>query len=197
MTLTSEITRIAAECEAAQGARLAAIGKIEAEVRRDGRKNKAALARTMNAHRSATKSSLRDIFGLAAFSRGATQDMIERLGKEREESAEELHRQLDDFVSELHETVSGELERMATARTKMTRREANLRRAQLKDLRHRVAVQLSESDKMMADLHKDRTRGERVWEQHAHDAPRQRKAAIKKSAVADSKPAPKRKRARA
>jgi hypothetical protein len=195
MTLTSEMARIAAECEASQGARLAAIGKIETEMRRDGRKNKTALARTMNAHRSATKSCLKDIFGLAAFTRGVTQDMIERLGKEREEDAEELHRQLDDYVAELHDTVSAELERLASVRTKTMRREANIRRAQVKDLRHRIAVQLSESDKMMADLHKDRTRSERVWEQHAHDAPRQRKASMKKTSAAESKTAPKRKHA--
>lgn len=194
MTLTSEMSRIAAECEAAQGARLAAIAKIESEMRRDGRKNKTTLARTMSAHRSATKSSLRDIFGLAAFTRGATQDMIERFGREREHDAELLHRQLDDYTSELHDSVSAELERMAATRTKTMRREANQRRAQVKELRHRVAAQLAESDKMLADLRKDRTRGERVWEQHAHDAPRQRKATIKKAAVAGT--ASKRKRAR-
>jgi hypothetical protein len=186
MTLTSEMSRIAAECEAAQGARLAAIAKVETEMRRDARKNKTVLARTMSAHRSATKTSLKDIFGLAAFTRGATQDMIERFGKEREASAEELHRQLDDYVAELHDTVSDELEHMAAVRTKATRRDANMRRAEIKDLRHRVAVQLAESDKMMANLHKDRARGERVWEQHAHDAPRQRKAATRKGGSADS-----------
>lgn len=195
MSLTSDMSRIAAECEAAQGARLAAIAKIESDMRRDGRKNKAALARTMSAYRSATKSSLRDIFGLAALTRGATQDLIERIGKEREEGAEELHRQLDDFVSELHETVNSELERMATARTKTMRRDANMRRAQVKELRHRVAAQLAEADKMMANLHKDRTRGERVWEQHAHDAPRQRKATIKATAQ-EAQTTQKRKRTR-
>ena len=41
--------------------------------------------RTMAAHRAATKSSLRDIFGTAAFTRGAAEELIERFRNEREQ----------------------------------------------------------------------------------------------------------------
>lgn len=176
MTLTSEMSRIAAEFEAAKGERLAAIARIGSQMRRDSRKNQVSLARTMTAHRAATKSGLRDLFGVVAFSRGAAQDTIERLAKEREECARDLHRKLEIYVDDLRETVSEELGRLTASRAKMTRREANTRRLQLKELRRRVEALLADSAALMADLHKDRTRAGKVWGQHAHQGLRRQRA---------------------
>lgn len=193
MTLTSEMSRMAAEFEAAQGERLAAIARIGSEMRRDSRRNKASLARTMSAHHAATKSGLRDIFGLVALSRGAAQDMVELLAKEREDCARDLHRQLEAYVSELRRTVGDEMSRLNASRAKMTRREVNVRRGQMKDLRRRVEALLADSAKLMADLHKDRARAGKLWSQHAHNTPRQRLATVKQAAAPSRRTAPKRK----
>ncbi len=179
MTLTSEMSRITTEFEAAQGARLAAIAKIGSSVKRESHKNKVTLARTMAAHRAAVKSNLRDIFGTAAFTRGAAEEMIERFKNEREECASALRNQLDSYVADLRETVGKELAHLASARVKMARREENVRRAQMKDLRRRVETLLAGSVRLIEDFNKDRQRAGRIWEQHLRNAPRQRRAATR------------------
>jgi len=179
MTLTSEMSRITTEFEAAQGERLAAIAKIGSSMRRDSRRNKVSLAHTMAAHRAATKSNLRDIFGIAAFTRGAAVEMVERFKNEREECANDLRKQLDSYVADLRETVGEELAHLTATRAKMARRENNARRVQLKDLRRRVEALLANSVKLIEDFNKDRAHAGRVWEQHMRNAPRQRRAATR------------------
>jgi len=197
MSLTSEMSRITAEFEAAQGGRLAEIAKIGSGMRRDSRKNKASLAHTMAAHRAATKSGLRDIFGMAAFTRGAAEEMIERFANEREECTNDLREQLDSYVANLRETVGEELARLTASRTKMARREDNTRRVQLKDLRKRVEALLAASVKLIETFNKDRARAGRVWQQHMRNAPKQRQATVKQTATPRKQTAQKRKHAHA
>ncbi len=172
MSLTSEMSRITTGFEAAQGKRLAAIAKIGPSVTREKHRNKASLKRTMAAHRAATKSSLRDIFGTAAFTRSIAVELVERFGNEREESTSDLRNQLDSYVADLRETVGEELAHLAAARVKIARREENVRRAQLKDLRRRVEA-------LLEDFSKDRQRAGRIWEQHLRKATQQRRAATR------------------
>jgi len=196
MTLTTEMSRITSEFEAAQGERLATIAKIAPAVRRDSRRNKASLARTMTAHRAATKSTLRDIFGMAAFTRGAADEMIERFAEEREDCTIDLRKQLDCYVAELRETVGEELDQLTAARTKIAHREDIKRRAQVKDLRKRVAVLLANSVKLIEEFNKDRAHAGRVWKQHVRVAPRLRQASAKSSAAPHKQTTQKRKHAR-
>ena len=177
MTLTSEMSRITTDFEAAQSARLTAIAKIGTGVAREKHRNKASLKRTMTAHRAAAKSSLRGIFGAASFTRGAAEEMIERFRNEREECASDLRDQLDSFVADLRETVGDELAHLTATRVKMARREESARRAELKDLRRRVEALLANSVKLIDDFNKDRARAGRVWEQHLRNAPLQRRTA--------------------
>jgi hypothetical protein len=197
MSLTSEMSRITAGFEASQGGRLAGIAKIGAEMRRDGRKNKASLAHTMAAHRSATKSSLRDIFGMAAFTRGAAEEMIERFADEREDCTNDLREHLDAYVTELRKTGGVELSRLTMARVKMAHREEAARRVQLKELRRRVEALLANSDRLIEDFKKDRVHAGRVWDQHMRNAPKQRRAAATVKAAPHKPAAKKRKHARA
>jgi hypothetical protein len=177
MSLTSEMSRITTEFEAAQGERLASVAKIRPGVTREKHLNGASLKRTMAAHRAATKSSLRDLFGMAALTRGTAVDLVERFKNEREECASDLRNQLDSYVADLRETVGEELAHLASARVKLTRRADNVRRAQLKDLRRRVEALLAGAVKLIEDLNKDRTHAGRVWKQHLRNTARQRQAA--------------------
>jgi len=190
------MSRITTEFEAAQGERLAAIAKIGFGMRRDSRRNKVALARTMAPHRAATKASLRNIFGMAAITRGAAEEMIERFAYEREECASDLRKQLESYVADLRKTVGEELAHLTATRVKMARREDNTRRAQLKDLRQRVEALLANSVRLIEAFNKDRTRAGRVWEQHMRTAPRQRQATVQVAATPRKHTAQKRKRAR-
>lgn len=178
MSLTSEMSRITTDFEAAQGERLAAVAGIGSALRRQSQRNKAALKRTMAAHRTATKRSLRNIFGTAAFTRGAAEEMIERFKLEREKCASDLRNQLDSYVGDLRETVGKELAHLTAARVKIAHREESVRRAQLKDLRWRVEVLLAGSVKLIQNFNRDRVRAGRLWEQHLRDAPRQRRTAM-------------------
>jgi hypothetical protein len=205
MSLTSEMSRITADFEAAQGARLATIAKIGSRMRRENHGNKASLMRKMAAHRAATKSSLRDIFGTAAFARGAAEELIERFREEREESANDLRDKLSSYAAGLRETVAEALSDMAATRAKMARRDEGARRTQLKDLRRRVHALLANSEKLISDFHQDRERAGRIWEQHLRNASRQRRASSRAAAEdvtpprkrATRKIAKKRKQARA
>ena len=205
MSLTSQMSRITADFEAAQGARLAAIAKLGSLVRRENRGNKTSLMRTMATHRAATKSSLRDIFGTAAFTRGAAEELIERFRNERMESASGLREQLGSYVTNLRETVAEELGDLSARRAKIARREDGARRTQLKDLRRRVHALRANSEKLIADFNQDRERAGRIWEQHLRNASRQRRASSRCSAEdvtpprkqAIRKTAKKRRRARA
>ena len=175
MSLTSEMSRITTDFEASQGERLASIAKIRPGVKREKQLNKASLKRTMAAHRSATKSSLRDLFGMAAFTRGAAVDMVERFGNEREESTSDLLEQLAAYAANLREAVGEEIAHLAATRLKTARREDNARRAQLKDLRKRVEVLLN-------DFSQDRRHAGQVWEQHLRTTLRQRRGVAARKA---------------
>ena len=175
MSLTSEMSRITTDFEASQGRRLGSIAKIRPDFVREKQSNEASLKRTMAAHRVATKSSLRDIFGLAALTRGAAVDMIERFGSEREESTSELLDQLASFAEDLHEAVSEELEQLTATRLKTARREDSARHAQLKALRKRVEALLKE-------FRQDRQNAGDIWEQHLHTSSRRLRAAAKAAA---------------
>jgi hypothetical protein len=176
------MSRITAEFETAQSERQAAIAKIGAGMRQEKHKNKASLAHAMDVHRAATKGSLHDIFGTAAFTRGAADEMIERFKNEREACASDLRNQLGAYVADLQETVGKELAHLTSTRAKTARREENVRRAQLKDLRRRVQALLTGAAKLIEEFNKDRQRAERVWDQHLRKAPRQRQAAIRVAA---------------
>lgn len=191
MTLTSEMSRLTAEFEAAQRSRLAAVAKIASDARRKAHGNRKSLNGAMAMHRVAMKHSLRDIFGTTAFTRGAAEEMIERFRNEREEAASGLRDELGHFAANLRESVAETLEDLNAARLKKTRRDENSRRAELKDLRRRVETLLANSDKLMADISRDRQRAGRIWEQHRRNALRQRRAAARgasENAVAMRKP---------
>lgn len=196
MTLTSEMSRITTEFEAAQGERLAAIAKIGLGMRRDSRRNKTSLAHAMAAHRTSTKNSLRDIFGMAALTRGAAEEMIEGFANEREDCASDLRKRLETYVADLRETVGEELAHLNATRVKMARREDSARRVQLKDLRKRVEALLAASVKLIEAFNKDRARAGRIWEQHLRNAPRQRQTIVKDRATPRKQTAQKRKHAR-
>ena len=70
MSMTSEMTRIGAEFESAQAARLASVAAIGSAVQRDLQKGRTARARTMAAQQRSSRGDLKEIFGAAAFLRG-------------------------------------------------------------------------------------------------------------------------------
>jgi len=177
MSLSNEMLRIGAQFEIAQAARSAALGAIEAAVRHDLQRARAARSRTMSAHRKATNSHLKDLFGAAAFLRGAAEDMIARFADEHEKKGDATRDHLRSFVDGLQETVERQLQRLTDGRTATARREETARRAYLKDLRRRVNAVLGGADKYVKELHKDRTTAERVWEQHGRTSRRLRQAA--------------------
>ena len=183
MSMTSEMSRIAAEFEAAQGARLAAVDKIGSGMQQDSQRNRASLKHTMIAHRSATKNGLRDIFGTVAFTRGAAEELIERFRTEREEAASALRDRLGSFAAELRETVGEELAHLTARRAKLARRAESTRRTQMKDLRRRVEALLSSADKLIENIAQDRQRAARIWEKHLHSATRQRRATARTAAA--------------
>ena len=187
MTLTSEMSRITTGFEASQGERLASIAKIRPGVKREKQLNRASLKRTMAAHRVATKNSLRDLFGMAALTRGAAVDMIERFGNEREESTSDLLDQLASFADDLREAMGEQLAHLAATRVKTAHREDSVRHAQLKDLRKRVEA-------LMKGFSQDRQQAGQVWEQHLRTALRRRRAAAR--AVTKSVAAPRKQTAR-
>ncbi len=194
MSLTSEMARITGEFEAAQGARLATVAKIGPSMRRGNHANKTSLRRTMATHRAATKSSLRDIFGIAAFTRGAAVELVESFRNEREKSANDLRDQLGAFAADLKETVSEALADLTATRLKKARRDESTRRAQFKDLRRRVDALLASAGELIANFNQDRERAGKLWEQHLRNASRLRRTASRK-AVPDA-PAPRKKAAR-
>ncbi len=181
MSLTSEMSRITTDFGASKGRRLEFIAKNRPDVAREKHVNSASLKRTMAAHRVATKSSLRDIFGMAALTRGAAVDMIERFGNEREESTSELLDQLASFADDLREAVSEELAHLTSTRLKTARREDSARRAQLKDLRKRVEA-------LLKDFSHDRQQAGEIWEQHLHTSSRRLRAAAKAAPKATAAP---------
>jgi hypothetical protein len=170
MTLTSEMSRITTGFEASQGERLASIAKIKPGLARENQLNRASLKRTMVAHRVATKNKLRDLFGMAALTRGAAVDMVERFGNEREVSTKDLLDQLASFADDLREAVSEQLAHLTATRVKTARREDHLRHAQLKDLRKRVEA-------LIKGFSQDRQQAGEVWEQHVSTDVRRRRVA--------------------
>jgi DNA anti-recombination protein RmuC len=169
--------------KAARGARLAAIAKIRSGVSRDKQRNKTSLMHTMSAHNAAIKKGLRDIFGTAAFTRGAAEELIEAFRDKREKIASDLRDQLESSASALRETVGEQLSHMAAARMKAARREGNARRAQIKDLRRRVDALLANARKLMETFSQDRQHAGHAWDQYMRSAaPPQRRAATRATA---------------
>ncbi|MFI5016032.1 MAG: hypothetical protein ACHQAY_27165 [Hyphomicrobiales bacterium] len=197
MSLTNEMSRVSTQFEASQAARSAAIGAIEAAVQHDLRRGRAARSRVMAAHQKATKSHLKEIFGAAAFLRGAAGDLIERIADGHEKSSDAMRDDLRSFVQELQETVEGQLQRLTDKRSATARQEEAARRAYLKDLRRRVHAVLGNADKYIKGLHKDRTTAERVWEQHRRTSQRLREAAVNGEAAPRKRTVKAKKRQRA
>jgi hypothetical protein len=191
MSLTSEMSRTTAEMAAAQRERSAAIAKISSELRRKTHRDETALKSAMAAHRAGTKRSLRDIFGRAAFTRGAAEEMIERLRKEREGVASELWPKLNAYAANIRDTVGEEIAQMAAARADMASRERRMRRGHLAELRQQVEAVLASSQKLIEDLNHDRERAGQVWDQHVRNAMRQRQQRATKRTAAKRTPAPK------
>lgn len=189
MSLSSETMRVAAEFEAAQAARLAAIAGIGATVQRDMRQDRASLKRTMAEYARTMDKELKGIFSEVALIRGAAKDLIEWFASEREENTEAMRAELESLTSKLEKSVSAELSEMVTAREEVARRESTARRAYLRDLRRRVGAVLGDASKYIADLNHDRMRAERVWLQHLRTQ-RKRRHEAAKQAHADAKPAP-------
>lgn len=166
MSLSSEMSRLAAEFEAAKSARLAEIASIAASVHQDCENNRDTLSRVMSAHSGATRRSLRNIFGTAALTRGAAEELVERFHGERETSAGELHEQLSAFVGDLHSNVAAELSRFNSARGKVKRRAAETRRGDLKELRECVEAIRDDSAKLVEGFAADRKNSMGVWNRH-------------------------------
>lgn len=183
MSLTSEITRLSAEFEAAQAARLSAIAAIRSTVQRNLQRGRTARSRVMATYRSATKSGLKEIFGGAAFLRGTAADLMDGYTRDREKHTDTLQHHLCSVADEMREAVEAQLGTLNDARHSQARRDGTARRAYLKALRRRVDTVLGNADKYVKSLHKDRLGAERVWEQHGQAELRQRKAAIRGETV--------------
>ena len=177
MSLTNEMSRIGAQFEVAQAARSAAIGAIDATVKHDLQRGRAARSRVMAAHRKATKSHLKGIFGAVASLRGAAENLMHRFADDHERKGDAMRDDLRSFVEELQETVEGQLQHLSDRRTATARQEETARRAYLKDLRRRVHAVIGNADKYVTDLYKDRTTAERVWAQHGRTSRRLRETA--------------------
>ncbi len=194
MSFTNEMSRIGAQFEVAQAARSAAIGAIDAAVKHDLQRGRATRSRVMAAHRKATKSHLKEIFGTVAFLRGAAEDLMDRFADDHERKGDAMRDDLRSFVEGLQETVEGQLQHLSDRRTAIARQEGAARRTYLKDLRRRVHAVIGNAEKYVNDLHKDRTTAERVWEQHGRTSRRLREtaasgeAASRKRAVKAKKP---------
>lgn len=166
MSLTSEMSRTTAHIEASRRERLAAIAKISSDLRRQTQKSEASRMDVIATHRIATKSSLRDIFGIVAFTRGSAEELVERFRKERKSAANELWSELDSHVSRIRQAVSAEIAQIAATRATMAGRTRNARLDYLKEMRRRVDAVLNTSHKLMDELSEDRQRAGQVWEQH-------------------------------
>jgi hypothetical protein len=169
MSLTSEMARIAEEFSGAQTERRSAIKLIGANLRRQRESNVLSLANVMAAHRRATKGSLRDLFGKVAFTRGAAEDMMERLRKARKTSRVILHRKLKALAVALSETTEEELKHLKAEHRQTADQEAGLRRAAVADMRRQVVVQLRDADKILAAMSRERQRAAKIWKRHAQD----------------------------
>lgn len=183
MSLTSDITRMSAEFEAAQAIRMSAIATIRSAVKRDLERGRAVRLRVMAAYRKGTKSGLKEIFGGAAFLRGTAADLVDGFTRNREKQTDTLQHHLRSAADEVHEAVEAQLETLNDARHSQARREGMARRAYVKALRRRVETVLVSADRFIKGLHKDRISAERVWEQHGHAEQRQRKAAMRAESV--------------
>ena len=181
-SMTNEMSRIGTEFEIAQTARLASLAAIKSTVQRDLQKGHNARARVMAAQRRATKGDLKEIFGAAAFLRGAADDLTDRFARDRDKAGDMLRDHLKSFVVELQGTVEGQMERLAATRTASAQREETARRAYVKDLRRRVRTALGNADDHIKGLHKDRRGAEGVWRQHCRTARSIRKAGAKSEA---------------
>lgn len=192
MTMASEMTRLAAEFEAEQAARIGAVIGIQSAVRQDLAAARGALQRTMAGLATVLKADLRGIFSEAAIIRGRAEDLIDRFAAEREGNAEALRAELEGYVSDLQSSVEKLLAEHARAREAMGTREAAARAAYLQDLRARLQALLAAAGKFMDGLQQDRMRAERIWRQHLRGQKKQRRDAARQAATGAevARPAP-------
>jgi|GEM_PF-3137738 len=196
MTLSSEMTRLAAEFEASQADRLAAVASIASTVRSDLEQGRASLNSTMTELMKTIDADLKGIFSQAAIIRGRARDLIDRFAAEREDDADRLRAELGGYMADLQSSVQELLNEHAKTRGAMGAREADARAAYLEDLRSRVNALLAEADKFINSLAKDRDRASRAWSQHARNMEKMRRGGKNKSESPVTKnAAPKRKAA--
>jgi len=181
MTLSSEMTRLAADLEASQADRLAAVAAIAPAVQSDLERGRAALNSTMKELMSTIDADLKGIFSQAAITRGRARDLIDRFTGERKDSAERLRTKLGDHMSNLESSVQTLLNEYATARSVMGGREADARARYLEDLRTRVNAQLAEAGKFVDALAKDREGAGRAWHLHTRNMEKMRRGGYSKS----------------
>ena len=181
MTLSSEMTRLAAEFEASQAERLAAVADIASTVRNDLEQGRASLNSTVTELKRTIDADLKGIFSLAAIIRGRARDLVDRFADEREETADRLRTELGDYMSDLQSSVQELLDSYASTRAAMGTREAEARAAYLQDLRTRVHTLLSDADKFIDSLARDRERAGRTWRQHSRNMEKMRRAGKSKS----------------
>ncbi|NQV93753.1 MAG: hypothetical protein HQ482_01235 [Sphingomonadales bacterium] len=183
MTLSSEMTRLAADFEPAQQERLAAVKRIQTGVRRDLAAGRAALRQATGAHAKAVETDLAGIFSEAAIIRGRTADMIDDFAAEREDNAEALQAVLKDYISGLEAAVANLLSELASARKKMSSREAAARAAYLQGVKNCVQALLADAATFVDGLNKDRVRAGRTWQQHTRAMRKQRDDVAKATAA--------------
>lgn len=167
MSLTSEMSRVTAQIEVAQRNRSATLAKIRTDLKRETQAGEAAREQVMAAHKAAVKSSLRDIFGRTAFTRGAAEEMVERFRKERNTAASELWPKLTAYADHVKDTVSAEVARLNAARSSMASRERNVRQNHVREIRQRVGALRAHADRFVGELRQDREGAADMWEEHA------------------------------
>lgn len=164
MSLASNMTQLTEKLEAAQEARLSAVYEDLAEV--------------MAEHARRVDSDLKGIFSQAAIIRGRADDLIDGFAAERRSSGQRQRGELAEFASGLRAFVDELMDGYASDRETMSAREAANRADYLADLRARVEVTLAEAEDFVGALREDRSRANRIWQQHAR---KQRKHRADKS----------------
>ncbi len=153
MSLASNMTQLTERLEAAQEKRLSAVYEGLAEV--------------MASHAGKVDSELKGIFSQAAIIRGRADDLIDGFAAERRSGGLRLRGELADFASGLRAFVDDLLDGYASDREAMGAREAASRAAYLADLRAKVEATLVEAESFVGALREDRSRANRIWQQHA------------------------------
>ncbi|MCG8503802.1 MAG: hypothetical protein MI755_04270 [Sphingomonadales bacterium] len=190
MTLTSEMTRLAAEFEDGLQDRLAQIAGIQARVGQELEDGQVARARAMAEHSETIDADLKGLFSEAAIIRGRAEDLIDDFAAQREKNAATMRAKLESHVADLQVSVEKLLGSYSSARDSMSAREAAARQAYLKELQARVQALLADAAKFVDGLRKDRERAGRVWARHARNMSKLRRGGDRKPESAEAKSAP-------